>query len=308
MTPGSTSREVVRGVFERWDKGQRVLEVRDPNSLTQAIGWLKFALKDGEVFYRGQTSMHAEMSATGLRTNGVAARERHSNELRQLIDTLYDAPCTCDEGPFPFGSAHRCPEQVARGHAGSLVTSTYRAAVEPLLQHFGVRTRWLDVVDNVWVALWFACYRQIGSDGYAYHLRRSVAQDGSDASAYIAVLSSGDLRSTAVPGYRIGSKTRVIDLRYCVPSVYLRPHAQHGMLIAPSKLPPESSGSLTDRVAAHIEVKLTDALAWLGSGGMTSAFVLFPPAARDEGYKRLLSVDLSTYQTLGHITTYGPGF
>jgi hypothetical protein len=30
---------------------------------------------------------------------------------------------------------------------------------EPLLQHYGLATTWIDLVDNIWVALWFACHK-----------------------------------------------------------------------------------------------------------------------------------------------------
>jgi len=34
-----------------------------------------------------------------------------------------------------------------------------RKILDPLLQHYGIRTNQIDLVDNVWVALWFALHK-----------------------------------------------------------------------------------------------------------------------------------------------------
>ncbi len=133
------------------------------------------------------------------------------------------------------------------------------------------------------------------------------SSDSPTPMAYVAVLDTGRLRSTGIPGYSIGDQSRIVDLRYAVPSVYLRPHAQHGVLVAPVKLMPGDDGALTQRVAAYIEITLNDALAWLGSGVMTSPFVLFPPAASDHGFRRLLDYASDPPAELGAVKIYGPG-
>lgn len=319
----------IPGVSERLDGSVRVFSVREPNALTQLIGWLKFNSQGGQVVYRGQSRLHQTMYASGLRgSQGAplkkAGRSVLAATLHRYIASLAGAPCICAEGPFSFGTAHRCHERVGRGVNGPLVGGTYRAAAEPLLQHYGIRTRWLDVVDNVWIALWFACHEQVTTSRHAFHSRRSSEAEEADLSegtlaepgrpafqrhpmAYVAVLDTGMLRTTAVPGYSIGDNTRLVDLRYAVPSVYLRPHAQHGLLIAPAKLADTDDGALTDRVVAYVEILLRDALDWLGTGAMLSPFVLFPPAATDEGFRRLLDYAPSPPRQLGAITVYGPG-
>lgn len=98
----------------------------------------------------------------------------------------------------------------------------------------------------------------------------------------------------------------MIDLRYAVPSVYLRPHAQHGLLIAPAKLGDDQTGSLSENVIGELEIALPDALRWLGDGVMTSPFVLFPPATINVGYRRLMTAP-SPHPDLGRVLHYGPG-
>lgn len=308
VTPRASGASV-EGVSERYENGFRVLSVDDPNALTQVIGWLKFTSRNGDVLFRGQVSLPSDMMSSGLRGRNATGRANLATRLNAFVREAV-GPCTCLEGPFKFRKGHLCVEQVARssGSSAPVVNKTYRAAVEPLLQHYGIKTRWLDVVDNVWVALWFACHKQVAVENYAYYLRRSVAQEGVDSKAYIVVLETGVLDATDVPGYRVGANARVVDLRYAVPSVYLRPHAQHGLLMAPLAVSADSRGSLRDQVAAVVEVHTRDALEWLGTGAMTSPFVLFPPAARDEGYRRLLEYAPKSSSLIGAITHYGPGY
>ena len=47
-----------------------------------------------------------------------------------------------------------------------------RTVFEPLIQHYGVKTPYIDLVDNIWVALWFALHQAtsetINSHEYVY--------------------------------------------------------------------------------------------------------------------------------------------
>ena len=295
------------GATERHESGLSVITIAEPNTLTQLVGWLKFRSQSRMVLMRGETEMHPSMRASGFRGVQEPGRQRISAELRSYIDELLGGPCACPSGPTSFSSSHHCTERVVSKTARGLVGGTYRAAIEPLVQHYGIRTRWLDVVDNIWVALWFACHRQVSVGRHASHIRRSAAQEGDAANVYIAVLKTGPLEPARnLPGYWVGPETRVVDLRHSVPSVYLRPHAQHGLLVAPASLRNSDGGELTGQVIAYLEIRLIDALEWLGHGAMTSPFVLFPPATRDEGYRRLIEHAPKPPALLGQVTIYGP--
>lgn len=298
----------LRDVRQREEHGRRVLAVTNPNMLTQTVGWLKFSNSSGPVLYRGQTELYPNVIASGFRKGGISSRRSLAARLRKYITAISGTECSCASGPYQYGQAQLCDEKV-RGRSPSslgLVKGTFRAAIEPLTQHYGVATRWLDVVDNIWIALWFACHRQITVGHHAHHQRRSEGLEGPGASAYITVLTTGAMKPTRIPGYHVGDSIRLIDLRYAVPSVYLRPHAQHGLLVAPGKLDDEDPVDLNRHVVAEIEINLTDALMWLGNGMMTSSFVLFPPATMDEGYRKLLAAP-DPPEPLGKILQYGSG-
>lgn len=301
----------------RVENGWTVWSASNPNELTAVGGYLRYKSQHGFAFYRGESSLRGSMLATAFRPHadgsghtGITKIQfnNHAVAMREYVDKLVGQSCGCNGGPFSFSKAHLCDEIVKQktGSSAALVSGTYRAVVEPLLQHYGLKTRWLDVVDNIWVALWFACYRQVSVGKYAHHVRRSAAGARAGSHAYVIVFQTEPLEPTAVPGYRVGPNTRAVDLRYNVPSVYLRPHAQHGSLIAPNDVNGTPIGGLQDCVAGVVEVDLADALDWLGAGAMTSAGTLFPSASFDEGYRRLLDYAPAPSAFLGDITVYGP--
>lgn len=196
----------------------------------------------------------------------------------------------------------------ARRGKGGIVRSTPRAAIEPLLQHYGLRTRWIDVVDNVWVALWFACHDQIThKEGrYAHHARRSTAQER-DGYAHVSVLDLGERELTPVQGLYRAVHARVADLRSAVPSIYLRPHAQHGLVVAGQRWDAAEEQDLSHLCEVTLCIALGDALEWLGQGQMISPYSLFPPPTRDEGFRRLLDYAPEPPAPLGVFPVYGPG-
>lgn len=288
------------------------LEVSDPTALVQVLGWLKATSGSHHVLFRGQAALHdGSLAPSGLRSpgGGVVGPKglaSHDAEMTAYIDALWNAPCECAEVRRSFADGHLCTER-SSGRGQTLMRGMRRAVTEPLLQHYGLRTRWVDLVDNVWVALWFACHVYVSTDGgrFAY-LRPRASERG--AFAYILVLDLGGLTPTEIPGYWLGPDTRLVDLRYAAPSNYVRPHAQHGLLVAPrGPLAPEEMGSVSTRVRAVIRIDLDLAREWLGEGRMVSSYVLFPPAVRDEGYRRLLRYAPEPPERLGAFTFVGPG-
>lgn len=186
------------------------------------------------------------------------------------------------------------------------MSQTPRAAVEPILQHYGLATRWLDVVDNIWVALWFACHRYVGDGRFAHHERRSTAQEP-NGMAYVSILATGTLEATPTAGCWEGPACRLIDLRQAAPSIYLRPHAQHGLLVSPPNPLLPGRADLGPLHRLTIQVPLGDALDWLGDGTMLRPFTLFPPATIDHGYRRLLEFAPVPPAKLGTFVLHGPG-
>jgi hypothetical protein len=175
---------------------------------------------------------------------------------------------------------------------GKILKQVPEYAWEPLLQHYGIRSRWIDVVDNVWVALWFACHTVHGTGPrgeYLHFERRPVQEDGKDSFAYILLLETGNDPVVHHPGLVEDKDTQAIDLRVACPSTFLRPHAQHGLLIRKKSAAKMLVMDYSDVVAGIVRVALRDAFAWLGDGVLLTSHVLFPPPVYDFGYRDLLN-------------------
>ena len=182
-----------------------LFHVRSPHALTQSIGYLKF---NSSVFFRGQCKLHKTLSPSLFRAvSSEHARTSRISKLRGTIASIRSHVFLLEQMPF-----------VAR---------------EPLLQHYGLHTTWIDLVDNVWIALWFACNKALAikrMPRYLHFEERTPDRDP-DPYSYILVINVDNTPgSPPEPGLLRGPNTEFVDLRVACPSVFLRPHAQHGVL------------------------------------------------------------------------------
>ncbi len=257
-----------------WDNRNKVLEVSSTHALIQAAGYLKYLHgQDGFVFFRGQEATYDAMRPALHRgissTSGMKKRENHFS--------AYLASC---RGSRVF------------------VNSMPDYAQEGILQHYGVATKWIDLVDNIWVALWFACHKAQthgGNNRYLHFERRTrkfpppQTADQRDF-AYVVAMTSGPVTfDPSTPGRYLGKQAEVVDLRIAAPSIYVRPHAQHGVVMRRRGYNDFAGTDMAPLVVGTLRVELGTALDWLGSGGLLSVRNLFPPPIFDQGYNILLS-------------------
>jgi hypothetical protein len=265
------------------DSGLEVFDAPSSHSLIQAAGYLKYNLAKttGEgVFFRGQTKLYNALSPSLLRN--VKDGPPTMNRRKLLTDFL--AKIDAD---------------------GSALRAVAPACREPLLQHYGIRTTWLDVVDNIWIALWFACHnaRGIGwPEEYLHFEKRIPNHRGDEEYVYVLLLASA--QSTQVsgqPGHFRDARSETMDLRVAVPSQYVRPHAQHGILVRRLSITGQPVSDNRPLHVGTIRVRLSAALDWLGSAATLTAHSLFPPAYYDYGYRELLGGVVPSKRTLGSI-------
>lgn len=191
--------------------------------------------------------------------------------------------------------------------SGTIFGSFGEYAHEPLLQHYGISTSWIDLVDNVWVALWFACNRAmcIGKFSEFMHFEKRLPSD-SEKFAYILLVGTDiEKRSRFKPGYFFGDATELVDLRMAAPSVFLRPHAQHGLLFRKKGDVGGRPLDYSDQVRGTIRVDLAKAIDWLGAGKMVNTHSLFPPPYYDNGYQILLTSSIPGNLATGAIAHVG---
>ncbi len=261
----------------KWDSTRHVLRVSSPQALLKVIGYLKYYYK-GPVLFRGQSKAYPIMVPSIFRDKNSPT---HIARNRRAVSRRHEAVCKWLQDNDPF----------LRGVPAE--------AKEPLLQHYGINTRWIDLVDNPWIALWFSCHNLESREGerYSYwtYQQRMLNIEGyglgiSTQYVYLYVFNAG--KETAdhnIDGlWETAGGSHVIDLRRCVPSVYLRPHAQTGWLLTRKGVQDTADCDFGDFVVGVLEVKLEHALSWLGSGSLLSTKALFPPTHYDHGYATML--------------------
>ena len=266
--------------------GKNVYHVHDPHALVQAAGYLKHihGCNDAEhIFFRGEAKLYGTLPPTLFR--GVSTHAGQSRKIGLLNSALATA---------------RSKNKV--------FNSLDQFAHEPLLQHYGLKTSWIDLVDNIWVALWFACHKaySTGSLGEYLHFEQRTESKDPGGFAYILLVAADSKRAQGSPaGVVIGKKTELIDLRVTAPSIFLRPHAQHGLLMRVRGDTVMRPIDYSPQIRGIIRIGLGDALEWLGQGKMLGVHALFPPPFYDRGYDILLQAGISGSVDIGSIHHIG---
>jgi hypothetical protein len=270
--------------------GYNAFHVSKPFVLVQAAGYLKHVrAKSGNkaVYFRGQSQIFSSLPPTLYR--GVIqsqARTKRDLAMQAFLSDL---------------KARNTTLKAVNDHVK-----------EPLLQHYGLKTRWLDVVDNIWVALWFACHtaHPFGKRAEYLHFEKRIVRHTKcqDRYAYILLLEAAatpDLKSG--PGCFRDADSATIDLRIAAPSQFVRPHAQHGLCLQSLNSRGKPKVDFSPLLVGIIRVNLADALEWLGSGELLNVHALFPPPPYDFGYQEILKSSMSPGRLLGAIHHIGAG-
>ncbi len=140
--------------------------------------------------------------------------------------------------------------------------------INPIFQHYGLKTPWLDLVDNIFVALWFATQKYFGEE------------NGKDAHYKTSKKESGHIYF-----YATSPQTKCYDLREGHSSLSLRLHAQHGISMTREPESPVQNRSLDDHLVATVKFPNTEE--WRPNGPMFSSKFLFPSTDLDNTYKYL---------------------
>ena len=144
-----------------------------------------------------------------------------------------------------------------------------------VLQHYGVRTPWLDVVRNLYTAIWFATHDLRGNG--LHGVAKPARTDHCWISFYRRQAGTSEERLT------------VKDLSAHHSSLHVRPHVQHGLSLSMQpddiELPRPCQNFNRFRIAL---IRIPNGGQWKLSGHMFSSAFLFPSADLDNSL-RLLS-------------------
>lgn len=264
-----------------------VYEVYTVHALNQMIGHAKFNNQSyGNVYYRGECKLHSSLKPSLLR--GVKNVEKAMNKASMIIQRFIDDSYMQNElkiKPYEL-DASKCK-------------------IEGMLQHYGVPTRFLDVVDNHWIALWMGQNHVEKSKQFSQYYHYAVRNlplvelaKGDEIPdellfQYILLIAVPFPTTRSYTGIQSSSDYIEVDLRQALPSVFLRPHAQHGLVIRRKVHQPTSNGTdeydMASTVIGIIKIRIDRVHEWIGNGELLSQNNLFPPPAFDYGYDILLS-------------------
>jgi FRG domain-containing protein len=241
-----------------------VLRVQSIHALNQLVGYVKYINRgDSRIYFRGQARIYPSLRASIFR----------------------DSKTTSSLGVRNSAIGNYITE-LSKAVAGMGTVEKY--TIEPLLQHYGIKTRWIDLVDNLWIAIWFGLHdykTQYFDRSYEFVYQRFDR----DGYLYLLLMANDAFKeSESEPGLFIGGKTSVIDLRVSSPSIFLRPHCQHAILMKSRVNDALEDVDLAQYLVQVIKISVRDAKEWLGTGRLITAENIFPPPVYDHGYGILL--------------------
>lgn len=302
----------------RTGKEVPLYEVEKMSAFNQLIGHAKFAnSKYGNVYYRGVNGLFDNVLPSLMRCNKYG-------DARGINDFLVKI---CNDDYFHESLKLRdVPSKKEKDayYLSNEINRKNKYCVEGLLQHYAGNTRFLDVVDNHWVALWMGlhsfvmagkgskyckCEKREMSVGDIYQVKdikgcpvvySRTSKD--DIYEYILLLAMPYAVSNPQCGIIETDEFVEVDLRKVLPSFYLRPHAQHALVVRrrdihPAiKKPSVSYYDMASQVIAILRVRIDRSALWLGNGNLLTASNLFPSPSVDQGYNNLLMhTDLFNY-------------
>ena len=247
-------------------------------ALTQMVGYAKYINADyGNVLYRGECNLH-----------------------NNLLPSIYRFPGHQGKGAMKY--LNICLDRALNDtaftqYAGLPEHSISRQIVEGVFQHYGIPTHYMDVVDNHWSALWFGLYQASifsGKEVFIEYRKRiidnltaSMATNNVDDELIHQYLICIAIDShTSDRGISKGCDTIAIDLRTALPSLFLRPHAQHGWVV--KRNTSTCDHDLSSNVVAILRMRIDHVVEWIGGGELMSVNHMFPRPAYDNGYDVML--------------------
>lgn len=263
-----------------------IYEVSSIHGLNRLIGYSKFINRDvGKVLYRGQNRLYGSLIPSLMR--GKKYSDKCLHNLKSLIDKIMSDSPMNKQFNLPVGCISN------------------RSIIEGALQHYGASTRFIDLVDNHWVALWMSIYepetiKSIESYTHYksryldnYDLLSNIARGDSDpiGFGYLLMVCVPEIKSPMENGLYRGDGFELIDLRRSLPSIFLRPHAQHAYVLR-RRGPDDNNPNYYDVASQLIgiaKIRLDYIAKWLGNGELLTQNNLFPQPCFDPGYEILLS-------------------
>ena len=255
-----------------------MIHVNNVFELVQAVGYIKFMLAQ--------------------KGYGIAFRGQHK-QYPHLTPSLYHQVENLDDFVKKNQKIDKLQEDIVQ-QAKDFYQEKYPAYKDaffefnnfftfPVLQHYGIETSWLDLVDNIWIALWFACNLAKIDDSRG--IKEITYQQIKNDECFIYLVRIPLENDTEKPGVYSNCESTLIDLRSCIPSYFIRPHMQHGLLLQ-KKYPiiSDKIWLMDEFIEGIVKINVSIAHQILGNGESVKFSSLFPNKSNDHGLEKLLNV------------------
>lgn len=277
-----------------FDSGNTVpiFEVFSVFGFNRIVGYLKYLNRSyANVYSRGECKLHKSLIPSLYREKTDIKNE--DKKVTMIVNRFFDD----DKLSLSLSLKH-----------DDMENSRHR--IEGVLQHYGATTSYLDVVDNHWIALWMGLNKyevKLQTDSYAEYKERKIPwvdkltgnADYADEEKweeaiyqYVLLIATPVADEHSIDGINKTKEFIEIDLRKALPSTYLRPHAQHGLVIKKNvskENPQKEDYDVSTNVVCIVKIRIDRAKTWIGNGELLTQDNLIPPPGYDPGYDLLLS-------------------
>ena len=299
--------------FTFWTKHKVPLyDISTMGAFNQLVGFAKFTNSEyGNVYYRGIGGLYDNVLPSLLRNR----RKGIPDDLTAMLKKISKDTRLNDSLKLRPINSKAYTKQDYRSN--KIVERFNKYTIESLLQHYVGYTRFLDVVDNHWIALWMGLHTfKMHGKGLKFCdcIKRSVPlcdyfegimkgiDNSKTAPIYVYVLLIAMPHAQGQPHYGITETDKLVevDLRKALPSIYLRPHSQHALVIRKrdkQNINAEASYyDMSSQVVGILRIRVDRADMWLGNGTLMTKDNIFHSPSIDQGYNTLLMrTDIFTY-------------
>lgn len=260
-----------------------LLEVADSTTLNRVVAqWREYC--GGPTYFRGQRKLYDQYPYSGAYRNV----NHQETEVPVILSRLIQIS-TGDSGSWSQLDYMLASNEPVRDLSNGY-KNVPEYALEGLFQHYEGSTRWLDVVDNLQIALWMATrdyIRAADSSSPPVSLVGELeAENEPQSDVYVYLFGFSNLRDV-FPGLRATPRNSfLLDLREALPARFLRPHAQHSALIKHDPSLTGDRGEDKSLLYAILKVPYDVALSCCG-GALLTVSAIFPSVDDDRGFAQL---------------------
>lgn len=201
-----------------------------------------------------------------------------TNDYRQLVSSIFRR---IDGSTNNFHKRLQAYKELAATFYDKTRQTRFKTEIGgAVLQHYGIRTPWLDLVDNLFIAIWFGAMERSVSQPYLYN--RSKHKYG-----YIYFIQVETPSNSANKEIVEGRLTRWCDLRRTTDSLSLRPHNQSGIFFT-KKAIDEINFDISEFIKAIVKFPINEWDKFLTNlENLYSMDFMFPNTKHDNTYKSL---------------------